>query len=466
MVFASMIAFGSLAGAAAPEMAPVKIQDRLPDTAGLLPPSRVRLDGYLGGRVARNATNRLLNVDENVLLGGFRKRSGSQEWIGEHVGKFLHAATLAWVYTGDARLREKIDRVAAELIKCQEPDGYLGTYLAKDRWTSWDVWVHKYDLVGLLTYYQYTGNQPALEASRKIGDLLTGTFGPGKRSLIAAGTHVGMAATSVLEPMVLLYRCTGDEKYLEFCKYIVRSYDQEGGPKIITTLKNVGRVDKTANGKAYEMLSNLVGLCELAAVTGDGSYLTPAINAWEDVVANHLYITGSASQGEHFRTPHDLPNTAKANVAETCVTTTWIQLNLALLRLTGEARYGDELERTFYNHLAAAQRPDGAQWCYFTPLEGKKDYGPGTSCCVSSGPRGMALVPQAAYIKYKAGEKDGLAVNLFENSTCTVELDGKTVYTMPWEYTDDGGHLNELGRRVVAREFLRTLASVRGKPLR
>jgi len=48
-----------------------------------------------------------------------------------------------------------------------------------------------------------------------------------------------------------------------------------------------------------------------------------------------------------------------------------------------------------------------------------------------------------------------------DGTRCSFEREGKTVYTLIGEYTDDGGHLNELGRRVVAREFIRTLASVR-----
>ncbi len=62
-------------------------------------------------------------------------------------------------------------------------------------------------------------------------------------------------------------------------------------------------------------------------------------------------------------------------MGETCVTTTWIQLNWQLLRLTGEAKYGDEIERAYYNHFAGAQLPDGSKWCYYTPLEGTKPYG-------------------------------------------------------------------------------------------
>jgi lysophospholipase L1-like esterase len=36
--------------------------------------------------------------------------------------------------------------------------------------------------------------------------------------------------------------------------------------------------------------------------------------------------------------------------------------------------------------------------------------------------------------------------------------DGKTIYTLASEYTDDGGHLNRLGREVAATEFVKVLA--------
>ncbi len=82
----------------------------------------------------------------------------------------------------------------------------------------WDVWAHKYNLIGLVTYIRYTGNIAPLPACRRMADLLCNTFGdePGKRDIIQAGHHVGMAPTSVLEPMVLLYRLTGEQRYLDF----------------------------------------------------------------------------------------------------------------------------------------------------------------------------------------------------------------------------------------------------------
>jgi len=122
------------AGAAAPiEPLPFKVDAKLPEAAELLPLSAVHIDGWLGARLDANERSRLLKVDTEPLLAGFKKKPGTHPWIGEHVGKWLHAATLAWAYTGDAALREKLDRVAAELIAAQEPDGYLGTYVPEKR---------------------------------------------------------------------------------------------------------------------------------------------------------------------------------------------------------------------------------------------------------------------------------------------------------------------------------------------
>ena len=236
-----------------------------------------------------------------------------------------------------------------------------------------------------------------------------------------------MAATSVLEPVVLLYRATGDKRYLDFAQYIVRSWDERGGPKILTTLLREKQVNKTANGKTYEMLSNLVGLCELYRATGNAQFLEAVQNAWQDIVANRLYITGSASSFEHFHGDHELPNGPEANICETCVTVTWMQLNWQLLRLTGEAKYGDEFERSLYNHLAAAQLPRGDDWCYYTPLDGRKKYDKGITCCHSSGPRGMALAPQAAYFRGHDRDGDTVFINTLETSRATLKLGDKSV---------------------------------------
>jgi uncharacterized protein len=404
---------------------PDKVVCAVADRQSFTEPDQVHLTGWLGARIEANETNRLSKVDVNPLLEGFRHRPSRQTYDGEHVGKWLHAATLAWVNTGDPALREKLDYTAGELIKCQEEDGYLGTYLDKDRWTEWDVWSHKYNLIGLITYMRYTGNMAPLSACRRMGDLLCNTFGdePGKRDIIKAGWHVGLAPTSVLEPMVLLYRLTGEQRYLDFCKYILRAWEQPNGPKIISTLLTLKRVDKVANGKAYEMLSCLNGALEYYRTVGDPNILQACLNAWKDIVERRLYITGASSYGEVFHGDFDFPNVA--NVGETCVTVTWIQFNAQLLRLTGQARFAEQLEHVVLNQLFGAQKCDGSAWGYYVQMEGRKPFTSkmmNGNCCLSSGPRGIALIPTFAV----STDDAGVVVNLYDAGTAKLRLKDQT----------------------------------------
>ena len=389
-------------------------------------------DGYLGQRMEINLEKRLLKLNLDSILRPFEQRPGRQMWVGEHVGKWLHAATLYWEQTGDSRIKAKMDTAVRRLLATQLEDGYLGTYKPEDHWTSWDVWSHKYNLIGLLSYYRATGDNTALAASRRIGDLLLGTFGNGEGQLDIVhskhSTHVGMAAGSVLEPLVTLYRFTGDGQYLQFCKYIVQAWEQPHGPKLISSLleKN-GDVFRTANNKSYEMMSCLVGCLELYRVTGNTRLMEACELAWKDIREKRLYIVGSSSWAEHFRDDHDLSAEGKyegkkfCSTSEGCVSVTWMQLSLQLLRLTGEAKYADELERTIYNALLASQSPHTGEVSYFLPLLGdRKRFGevthgiePDVCCCASSVPRGLAIIPKAivgtiagapAVLLYKPGQ--------------------------------------------------------------
>ncbi len=409
------------------EAAPVadKVPCAVPDRQDFQHPDQFKYTGWIGCRLDANEQGRMVKIDTDRLLEGYRKRPGRQAWDGEHIGKWLHAATLAWVYTGDAALRKKLDDAVVELCKCQLADGYLGTYLEKDRWTEWDVWAHKYNLIGLITYMRYTGNMAPLTTCRRMADLLCDTFGdePGKRDLLKAGHHVGMAPTSVLEPMALIYRLTGEARYLDFCKYILRAWEQPNGPKIVSTLLTLKRVDKVGNGKAYEMLSCLNGALEYyRTVGGDRRILDACLNAWQDIVDKRLYLTGASSYHEVFHDDFDLPNVA--NVGETCVTVTWLQFNAQLLRLTGEARFADQLERVVLNQLFGAQSPDGTAWGYYVQMEGKKPYSAKLDghCCLSSGPRGVSLIPTFAV----STDSDGIVVNLYDAGKASLRLRDQT----------------------------------------
>ncbi len=394
----------------------------------------ISVEGWLGDRLKANTEQRLHKVDEEAILAGYINRPGNHSWIGEHIGKFLEAACNAYANNPDPGLKAQIDRCAQQLIASQLPDGYLGTYEMDSHWTSWDVWSHRYNMMGLLRYYELSGFKPALAASEKMGDLIMKIFGSqaGQRDIVRAGGHVGMAATCILESMGELYRFNGDKKYLDYCYYLIKSFDNPRGPEILKTLIATGRVDKVANAKAYEMMSNFLGIIKIYRLTNDTYFLKPLETAWKDIVDNRLYITGTTSSFEHFQDDHILPGTNKDNMGEGCVTTTWVQFNFQLFCITGEMKYLDELERSVYNHLTGAENPITGGVSYYTPLMGVKPFRTVITCCMSSVPRGIAMIPLFANGKLN---KDP-AFLLYESGNYSTWIDGKYI-----SFTTNGSFL-------------------------
>ena len=421
---------------------PYKVQEKY------IPASHHQLSGLLNDHVMINLEKRLLRIDSAILLSGFEHRPGSQTWIGEHMGKFLFSASSTYRYTYDKKLKELTDVMLGRYIATQLPNGYLGTYLPKEYWSAWDVWAHKYAIFGLVNYYSVTGYQPALQAAKNAANLICRTFGdePGKLDLNLSGKHVGLASGSILEPMIDLYRYTADPKYLLFSKYILRNWETATGPKILSGLEQYGKVTKVGNGKAYEMISCFVGILKYYQLTGDVPYLKAMQTAWQDIIDNRLYITGTASAGEHFRVDHDLPAETRDKMGEGCVTMSWIQFNAQLLKITGEVKYAEEIEKAVYNHLFAAENPVSGCVSYYTALQGAKPYkcNQGNSCCLSSVPMGISMIPDLVWgninkefsiLMYEPGEvkdsivaADGTELLLQIKSSTDFPGEGKVVY--------------------------------------
>ncbi len=424
------------------------ITDKVTDK--LTPCTEVALTGLLDDRMRINLEKRLLAIDSATLLSGFEHRPGAQVWIGEHVGKFLFTASNVWRYSHDPRLKSLADAMEKTYVATQLPNGYLGTYLPKDYWTEWDVWAHKYAIYGLLGYYQITGDQQALETAEKAADLVCRTFGTGagQRDINASGWHAGLASGSILGTMVDLYRYTGRPEYLRFARYLLSAWEGPTGPKIMSNLQKWGRVDKIGDAKAYEMLSCFVGILQYYRLTGEKKYLLAMETAWQDIVTNRLYVTGTSSSFEVFQGNHRLPGANKDDIGEGCVTVTWLQFNAQLLALTGKMRYSEEIEKSVYNHLLAAEDPLTGCVSYYTPITGSKPYkcDQGYSCCLSSVPGGISLIPFLCYARsgdqlwvllYERGsvsdtvlEANGQRLAVRLDCQSNFPLDGRLVYTV------------------------------------
>ena len=391
----------------------------------------VSVKGWVGARFDASYKNRILAQDAERLVQVFRNHNEANCWQSEFWGKWFTSAVLAYRYRPEPVLKSILDRSVNEIIAAQTQDGYIGNYTDQRRLEQWDIWGRKYCMLGLLAYYDLTADKKSLLAASKLADHLIKELSDKKVEIVKKGNHRGMAASSMLEPVVLLYSKTKDRRYLDFAEEIVRQWETEGGPQLISkaTIDVSRRFPKPKSWfgweqgqKAYEMMSCYEGLLELYRITGNKTYKLAVENTWKNINATEINIAGSGSSIECWFGGKKLQAEPITHYQETCVTATWIKLNQQLLRLTGEAKYADAIEQTFYNALLGSMKDDGSDWSKYTPLQGKRllgegQCGMGINCCVASGPRGLFTIPLSTVMR----NDDGINVNFFIDGTYEVK---------------------------------------------
>jgi uncharacterized protein len=266
-----------------------------------------------------------------------------------------------------------------------------------------------------------------LEAARRQTDVLIAELGPGKTSIADVGEWNGLPASSVLEPVVLVYERTGEKQYLDFAEYIVACWSAPSkrvpaGMRLVEDALAGKNPAQMCAPKAYEMMSCFEGLCELYRATGKRDYLDAAIKLADGIKREEETLIGVGTSNEVWFDGAKKQTGVVQKPMETCVTVTWMKLCYQLLRLTGDVRYADELEKNLYNGLLGAMMPDGQWWAYFSGLMGVRvpsyvqHADVGLSCCVVNGPRGLMLTPFWAFMQ----NADGPVVNLYAPGTAQV----------------------------------------------
>jgi hypothetical protein len=385
-------------------------------------PESVQISGRLGDKLNLCVAHRLLAQDVDSLVAPYsaKTETGGADWRCEYWGKWFTSLTLADAYHSTPATRELRDEAAKALMATAARDGYLGTRVPAHRLEGWDVWGCKYALLGLIADYDQTHDAAALNAARRETDVLIAELGPGKTSIADVGEWNGLPASSVLEPVVLLYERTGEQKYLDFAEHIVACWSVPSkrlpaGMRLVEdTLAGKNPADLCAP-KAYEMMSCFEGLCELYRATGKHQYLEASSKLADGIFRQEVTLVGVGTHNEIWYNGTKEQTGVVEKPMETCVTVTWMKLCDQLLRLTGDVRYADELEKNLYNGLLGAMMPDGQWWAYFEGLMGVRvpsyvqHADVGLSCCVVNGPRGLMLTPFWAFMQ----SAEGPVVNLY-----------------------------------------------------
>ena len=405
------------------------------------PIKQVKIAGYVGERIDDCIEHRVKAQDVEHLVEPFRHRTEGGRWQSEFWGKWVQGAIASYRYNRDPELYEIIRRSVDGMISTQSPNGYIGNYKEEDQLKQWDVWGRKYTCLGLVAWYDLSGDKRALEAACRVLDHLMTQVGPtsqSKRGIASTGNYRGMASCSILEPVVYIYNRTKQAKYLDFAHHIASEMNStDGGPELISkALADVPVAQRfphpktwfsRENGmKAYEMMSCYVGLLELYKITGKEEYLEATKRTVRSIIDTEINIAGSGAAFECWFGGKERQTLPAYHTMETCVTFTWMQICDRLLSLTGNALLADEIERTMYNALMASFKGDASQISKYSPLEGwrspgEEQCGMHINCCNANGPRAFALVPQAMYRVVD----NTILVNLYAQSEATMEVGQK-----------------------------------------
>jgi len=402
----------------------------------MLSPAReaaFELDGYLRKRIDKCIQRYFLETPESspAILQVLRDRDKAPvrdplvPWAGEFAGKFLTGAELTWRLARDETLRRAIDAFVLDLLACQAPNGYLGPFPAASRLTggNWDVWGHYHCMLGLLLYYEDTGYGPALESCKKMGDLLFETFGPGGPSLTCDGSG-GQMNMAICHGLVLLYRKTGVQRYLDLAKYIIDdAWNEEGAGRYLESALAGRRVYEFPQHR-WEALHDYQALPEMYWLTGDDRYRRASEQIWWTGVAGDRHNTGGVTSGEGFcGSPYNL------GAIETCCTVAWIAFSLDMLRLTGDSRIADEIEWSTLNSALGAIPYSGRTCAYNVPMDGTRTFGvelpwqspkagPDLNCCAVNAYRPLGMISQWALM----ADKEGLVISFYGPGTFSARL--------------------------------------------
>ncbi len=365
------------------------------------------------------------------------------------VYKTIEGASYSLQTYPDKKLQKYIDSVLVIVAGAQEPDGYLYTartmnpkhphnWAGKERWVAVENLSHEFYnlghmIEGAVAHYQATGKRNFLDIAIKYADCVCREIGNGpQQKKYVPGHQIAEMA------LVKLYMATGDKKYLDQAKFFLDTRGYTSRKDAYSQAHKPVVEQDEAVGHAVRAVYMYSGMADVAAITGDSSYIKAIDKIWDNIVSKKIYITGGIGArhaGEAFGNNYELPNLS--TYCETCAAIGNVYMNYRLFLLHGDAKYFDVLERTLYNGLISGVSLDGGSFFYPNPLSSNGKYSRkpwfGCACCPSNVSRFIPSLPGYVY----AVKNDQVYVNLYLSNKAELKVDKKKILleqetSYPW----------------------------------
>lgn len=355
------------------------------------------------------------------------------------VYKTIEGASYSLQTYPDKKLQKYIDSVLVIVAGAQEPDGYLYTartmnpkhphnWAGKERWVAVENLSHEFYnlghmIEGAVAHYQATGKRNFLDIAIKYADCVCREIGNGpQQKKYVPGHQIAEMA------LVKLYMATGDKKYLDQAKFFLDTRGYTSRKDAYSQAHKPVVEQDEAVGHAVRAVYMYSGMADVAAITGDSSYIKAIDKIWDNIVSKKIYITGGIGArhtGEAFGNNYELPNLSA--YCETCAAIGNVYMNYRLFLLHGDAKYFDVLERTLYNGLISGVSLDGGSFFYPNPLSSNGKYRRkpwfGCACCPSNVSR---FIPSLSGYVY-AVKNDQVYVNLYLSNKAELKVDKKKI---------------------------------------
>ncbi|HEV2325443.1 MAG TPA: beta-L-arabinofuranosidase domain-containing protein [Terracidiphilus sp.] len=384
-----------------------------------------------------------LALDEDAVLKPFRQRAGlpapgpdmggwyswSKEFDppnnmtgyipGHTFGQYLSGLARAYAATGDKPTQAKIHRLVR---------GYAET-ITTNFYKGYPLPCYTFDKIncGLIDAHQFAHDPDAMPALARATDAVMPWLPPQAltRPEMAARPHPNIAYTwdesyTLPENLFLAWKRSGDRRYLTLAQRFLQDKDY---------------FDPLAAGQnalphqhAYSHVNALSSASQAYLVLGSQKHLRAARNGFGFLLAqsfatggwgpNETFVEpGSGGLGESLATTH-------ASFETPCGSYGHFKIVRYLMRITGDSRYGDSMERVLYNCILGAEpiQPSGFSFYYSDyNNHGAKVYYPEQwPCCSGTFPQVTADYGISSYFQ----SPEGIFVNLFVPSRLRFQRNG------------------------------------------
>lgn len=339
-----------------------------------------------------------------------------------------------------AELESTVDEMIDDIAKNQREDGYFNSYFLTVK--PDEIYHNRGDhelyctghlIEAAIAYHKATGKDKLLNCMLKNVDCIYRAFVEEKTAKFQTPGHEEIELA-----LLKLYQYLGNEKHLELARFFLNQRGKEtSGSGIKYGQDNLPvRELKEAIGHSVRAGYLYTAMAMLSEIDGDSQLKAACDRLFDNITTKKMSITGgmgSERVDEQFSYEYDLPNSDTYN--ETCAAIALAMFAGAMQETEVNSRYGDVIERVYYNGFISGISLSGDKFFYTNPLElDLKKYQRSTfqagcerakvfecSCCPPNIVRMLASISRYMYTV----DKSTIYCNQFAESETKLEINGK-----------------------------------------